>query len=81
LTVSISVERLETELRCVIADDGVGFDVDAVLVDGAKRGLGLLGMRERASAVAGTCAIRSAPGEGTAIEIVVPLGGVASLKG
>jgi signal transduction histidine kinase len=66
-SVDISVERQAAHLRCVVVDDGVGFDVKV------KRGLGLLGMRERAHAVGGTCAITSAPGKGTSIEIVVPL--------
>ncbi|HWL62076.1 MAG TPA: ATP-binding protein [Steroidobacteraceae bacterium] len=61
------------QVRCVISDDGAGFDADAVLAPGGKRGLGLLGMRERASAVGGTCQIISAPGQGTRVEVVVPL--------
>jgi len=73
LTVTVSLDRQQHELRCVVADDGVGFDVGALLDGGAKRGLGLLGMRERASAVGGTCHIRSVPGEGTSIEIAVPI--------
>jgi signal transduction histidine kinase len=60
-------------LRCVISDDGAGFDVEAVLAPGGKRGLGLLGMRERASAVGGSCKVTSTPGKGTRIEVVVPL--------
>jgi signal transduction histidine kinase len=59
--------------RCVIADNGAGFDVEAVLAPGGKRGLGLLGMRERASAVGGTCHIISTPGQGTRVEVTVPL--------
>ena len=66
-SISISIERQAAHLRCVVVDDGTGFDVKV------KRGLGLIGMRERAHAVGGTCAITSAPGKGTSIEIVVPL--------
>lgn len=71
-TVSIRIEQLPSGCRCVISDDGPGFDVDAVLAPGGRRGLGLLGMRERANAVGGTCGIESAPGKGTSIDVVVP---------
>jgi signal transduction histidine kinase len=71
--VSIAIEQLPSGCRCVISDDGPGFDVEAVLKPGGKRGLGLLGMRERANAVGGTCGVDSAPGRGTSIEVVVPL--------
>lgn len=71
--VSIMLDQLPSGCRCTISDDGPGFDVEAVLAPGGKRGLGLLGMRERAHAVGGTCGIESAPGRGTCIEVVVPL--------
>jgi signal transduction histidine kinase len=72
-TVSISLEQADGHIRCVISDDGTGFDVDSVLAPGGKRGLGLLGMRERTNAVGGTFQISSAPGRGTRIEVVLPL--------
>jgi signal transduction histidine kinase len=72
-SVDITIEQQGREIHCTIKDDGLGFDVEAVLTRGGKRGLGLLGMRERANAVGGTCNIRSAPGLGTSIEVVVPL--------
>jgi len=73
LSVVVSLERQEHVLHCVVADDGVGFDVGAVLTGRAKHGLGLLGMRERANAVGGVCRIRSVRGEGTTIEVAVPV--------
>ncbi|HET7218865.1 MAG TPA: sensor histidine kinase, partial [Vicinamibacterales bacterium] len=57
-------------LTLSIADDGVGFDVDAAW----GVGLGLISMRERVDAVRGTLMIHSAPGSGTRIEIAVPAG-------
>jgi signal transduction histidine kinase len=71
--VSIVLEQLPGAVRCLITDNGVGFDVEPVLSGGGKRGFGLLGMRERASAVGGTCTVSSTPGRGTAVEVVVPL--------
>ena len=49
-------------------------DVTAVLGVKAKQGLGLLGMRERVSAVGGVCDIWSVPNHGTTVEVLVPIG-------
>jgi two-component system, NarL family, sensor histidine kinase UhpB len=73
LTVDVSLERHPYTVTCVVADDGSGFDVDAVMKERGKGGLGLLGMRERAHAVGGECRVRSTPGQGTTIEITVPV--------
>lgn len=72
-SVNITLEQGANEIRCVISDEGAGFDVDAVLAPGGRRGLGLLGMRERANVAGGTCQITSKPGQGTRVEVVVPL--------
>jgi signal transduction histidine kinase len=69
----IAVEQQGTQCRCTITDNGAGFDAPAVLADARRQALGLLGMRERANAVGGTCDIQSAPGQGTVVEILVPL--------
>ena len=58
---------------CSIRDDGIGFDVDKTLSDKKRQGFGLLGMRERVHSIGGSIAIRSAPKQGTTIEVVVPL--------
>lgn len=55
-----------------VSDDGTGFDPEAVRTAG--RHLGLVSMRDRAAAVGGTLTVRSAPGEGTVIEMEVPGG-------
>ncbi len=52
-----------------VEDDGVGLDTSA-RVDG----LGLRSMRERAGRLGGELRLRSAPGEGTTMHLVVPLG-------
>ena len=56
-------------LSLTIADDGVGFDVDARY----GKGLGLISMHERLEAVGGTLEIRSKPGAGTRLEVKAPL--------
>jgi len=57
------------QLGLTVADDGVGFDVKAAW----GRGLGLISMGERLETIDGTIAIRSTPGAGTTVEVVVPL--------
>ena len=61
------------ELCCEIRDDGAGFDVSAVLAGQQGRGLGLLGMRERVSAVGGELEIDSRPNSGTQVRARIPL--------
>lgn len=61
-----------------IEDDGDGFDVNSLLqstVHDTKegRGLGLLGMKERASLIGGTLQICSSPGCGTRINLRFPI--------
>lgn len=58
-------------IELVIADDGAGFQPDAVLNQAGH--FGLRGIRTRAKKLGGTLTITSAPGEGTAIRVVVPL--------
>jgi signal transduction histidine kinase len=73
LSVEVAVQRSADALRCLVVDDGMGFDVDAAGDAKERRGLGVLGMRERASSINGTLRIESSSGEGTTIEVCVPL--------
>jgi signal transduction histidine kinase len=68
----IRIGRKNRMLCCSIEDDGVGFDVRAVQSVGKRRGLGLIGMQERLSAIGGTLSIVSAPGRGTKLLIQLP---------
>ncbi len=69
--------RLREEGENLVAsvqDDGVGFDLEAVRSSYERRGsFGLLNMQERARLIGGRTEIRSAPGQGTAVIITVPL--------
>jgi signal transduction histidine kinase/ligand-binding sensor domain-containing protein len=63
--------RPESVVLCV-RDDGTGFDTGTVTVaDGVHWGLRT--MRERAEQIGGTLRITSAPGEGTELEVTVPV--------
>jgi len=55
------------------SDDGEGFDAHVAHAEGKRRGLGLIGIRERLNAVGGTLSIHSAPGRGTKLLIRLPL--------
>jgi two-component system NarL family sensor kinase len=61
-------------VRCSIADNGAGFDVNAVLARRGSRGLGLAGIRERVESVGGSLLIKSLPGQGTEMLVNIPLG-------
>lgn len=76
-TVDIRVVRAERQVRMKIRDNGHGFDVAEVEERTTTgRGLGLAGMHERASLLGGSVEIQSVVGEGTTIEVTVPLPGV-----
>lgn len=73
--VDIRLEIAPEAARCTVKDDGRGFDLQAVLDRKGERGLGLIGMRERLSALGGQFTIDSAPGRGTDLLIIIPLEG------
>lgn len=56
-----------------ISDNGKGFDVNAVLSDKLKRGIGLMDINERAKLFNGKVEFKSAPGMGTTCKISIPL--------
>lgn len=68
LSVTLEVTDQEAHLR--VADNGVGFDTTVTAPSGHH---GLRNLRQRAQALGGALAARSAPGQGTTIEIQAPL--------
>lgn len=57
-----------------IQDNGVGFDVEAVMKAYDKRGsLGMVNLQERTELVNGILDIKSAPGKGTRVQVFIPL--------
>jgi signal transduction histidine kinase len=70
--ITVEVRAEATRVRARIHDDGQGFDVAAALARRGDRGLGLIGMRERAEALGGTLEVRSAPHEGTEVCVAIP---------
>jgi signal transduction histidine kinase len=72
--VEASILKVPPGLRLRIQDDGKSFAVERVLHASRNRRLGLLGMRERVEMVGGKFTVESAPGHGTTIEALIPLG-------
>jgi signal transduction histidine kinase len=68
------LERVDGSLVLIVEDDGIGFEPsEKEKITADDRGMGLLGMKERAVIVGGTLEIESAPGEGTTVYARVPL--------
>jgi signal transduction histidine kinase len=63
----VSVRHQAGQILLTVQDDGSGFDPERV------RGLGLLGMEERARHLGGTFHIDSRPGRGTLLRVTLPL--------
>ncbi len=71
--VVVELQALLHVVALMIEDNGTGFDpVNPAYRDGRKR-LGLLSIRERAEMQGGSLVVYSAPGEGTRVELRIPL--------
>jgi two-component system, NarL family, sensor histidine kinase UhpB len=69
----VEVRDGDTSVTVSIGDDGQGFNVRTALGNtGAGASLGLFSVRERLHLFGGTLEIRSAPGAGTQITMIVP---------
>ncbi len=70
--VRLSVHR-DADYRFAVADDGCGFDVRA-LPEIAENHIGLRIIRERAQRIGARVDVRSRPGDGTTLELTLPVG-------
>jgi signal transduction histidine kinase len=61
----VEIGERSGERYVAVRDDGIGFEA------GAGAGQGLKNMRERASSIGGALTMRSSPGGGTALEVVL----------
>jgi signal transduction histidine kinase len=68
--VGVVIEAAAGSVRLQVADDGAGLHPDD-----PGRGWGLRGMMERAAFLGGKLEIQSAPGEGTLVEVTLPVDG------
>ena len=71
--VSVIIAFNEHDVMLKVSDDGIGFDVPAVIgVPSENTQLGLIGMQERAELAGGKLNIVSSPGKGTTVTISIP---------
>ncbi|MGB9792011.1 MAG: sensor histidine kinase [Thermacetogeniaceae bacterium] len=72
-SVSVKLEFLPKHVTAVVKDDGVGFEPQSL--EGENEHYGLLNMKERASLLNGELEIKSAPGKGTEVWLMIPVEG------
>lgn len=73
--ITIYIYEEEDHLVASVRDRGRGFDVAITEANYATRGsLGLVNMKERACLIGSELRLRSIPGEGTTVELRIPLG-------
>lgn len=74
-SVLVVLTNSDDGVRLVVADDGRGFDDDAVNAGAEdRRSYGLIGIRERAELIGATLNLVSRPGMGTSVEVLVGRG-------
>jgi signal transduction histidine kinase len=71
----VRVKRLKGDLVLMeVRDDGTGFDTRLVDTNHEQRdSLGMVNMRERTELVNGVLRLDSTPGQGTSVQVVIPL--------
>ena len=74
-TIEVRAHEQDGVLRCLVADDGVGFDLESVSArPGAALHLGLAALAERVRLARGTADIATEIGAGTSISFSLPVG-------
>ncbi|MBK8598332.1 MAG: PAS domain S-box protein [Holophagales bacterium] len=80
--VSLRLRWLVEGLEATLLDDGKGFDVPgAAALPDATRSFGLFSIQERFDDLGGSVSIRSTPGEGTSVTLVLPYAAEAGRQG
>ncbi len=78
--VEVEVRQRRRSIELLVTDDGRGFDADAVSFRADPSRLGLRGMSQRAGMLGGTVDVRSTPGAGTTIRVVIPLAAAPRIR-
>jgi signal transduction histidine kinase len=63
----VRIDQHDGTLHLTVTDDGGGFEPSE------ERGLGVLGMEERVTHLGGTFRMRSSPGAGTVVDVLLPI--------
>lgn len=84
-TTVVTLAAWDDAVTLDVYDDGAGFRVDDAQVESAwaegDRGYGLAKLRTRIAELDGTLVVESAPGEGTAVSVRLPLSGALRNEG
>ncbi len=71
--VEVLIQVSPGTVNMTVRDDGQGFDMPEAITDLARQGsFGVMGLHERAQLFGGEVLVRSQPGEGTTVKIVMP---------
>jgi signal transduction histidine kinase len=73
----VEIDQKNDEILLSIVDKGVGFDGE---IPQAGKCLGIISMRERVRLLSGSVKIKSAPGDGTRVNVRIPLSSSARFK-
>jgi signal transduction histidine kinase len=71
-SVKIQLLLADKDVILMIADNGIGFDLEKYWAGRQTMGIGLLGMRERVCLLGGSFDIQSARDQGTQLKVVLP---------
>jgi len=69
--VKVTLGSRSNRLVAEVADNGCGFDMEAIDAEGDN--WGLIGMRERAEVIGGSLQVKTAMGQGTSIHLEIPI--------
>jgi len=69
--IDVDLKFYPDKVEMKVQDYGIGFDKGTLGQEGS--GLGLFGMKERTRMLGGTLKVFTSPGEGTSIEVVLPI--------
>ncbi|MFD3530315.1 histidine kinase [Streptomyces sp. NPDC058664] len=69
----ITLSFMDASVTLDVVDDGAGFEPVSVRRPSSDGGFGLPAMRSRAESLGGTFTVESAPGQGTAVAVSLPL--------
>lgn len=69
---SVVVLQQHDDVILLVEDHGCGFDPASVRIDSGAH-LGIMGMKERAALLGGSCTVESAPGASTTVRIRIPI--------
>ncbi|MEZ4593194.1 MAG: GAF domain-containing sensor histidine kinase [Chloroflexota bacterium] len=73
--VTVTIGFVDSLLNLEVRDNGRGFDARHMfeMSNGSRQVWGLLGMQERVALVGGSCVVHSQPGQGTAVQVSIPI--------